>query len=414
MDEELMKRLETLGVRRGLPADKPARPPSSSFWRVEKVIPGGRFWPDHSRSTFILEHIYPPDYQHGKKSLRISPRDRVYPGFFDGNPEINHEHLLFLDVETSSLSPGSGTLIFLVGLGYWGLEGYHSHQVFLNDPTEELSFLAYLDDWINRFPVLVTFNGRAFDLPVLNHRFLINGIRSKILEKPHVDVLHLARRLWRKRFPSRRLGFLENEVLGFVRDQNEIPSWMVPEIYQNYLVLGESNLLHGVFYHNEMDIVSLAGLFLYIESLFERPEWDRLLADEAYSLIREMEHQGHELLICFLQELTNNPRYWATNDPETAPLWLLVGRIYKRHGRIFEALQCWEKAANLNSLEACLELSRYHEHLEHNYRDALVWIDRAIAILDTSASLKEKRQFSALSRRRLKLLTQLARRSHAT
>lgn len=413
MDNELIKRLETLGVHRGLSTESPRGHASPSSKRsIQEVLPEGRFWPDHSRSIFILDCVYPSNFQHGNRPLGMPPGERVYPGLLDGGLETDHEGLLFLDVETSSLSPGSGNLVFLVGLGHWTPEGYHSHQVFLNDPTEEISFLAYLDDWTNRFPVLVTFNGQAFDLPVLHHRFLINGIRSEILKKPHVDILRFARRLWHKRYPSRRLAFLENKVLGFIRGQDEIPSWMVPEIYQNYLFQGKNDLLPGIFYHNEMDIVSLAGLFVFIESLFQEPDWDLLSADEAYMLIREMERHGHEQLIRFLHELIQTPQY--SNDSKAASLWLLIGRIYKRHRWISEALQCWERAAGLNSLEACLELSQYYEREQHDYGMALVWLDRAIAILDTSPSPKEKQRFGALSRRRLRLLTQFARRSHAT
>jgi uncharacterized protein YprB with RNaseH-like and TPR domain len=420
MDEELLKRFEALGIHRGFPLKGNAENHTCRITQsIETAFPTGKFLEEYLHSVFTLDHVYRSGYLHGKTSLETNPEAPIYAGFVNSESSISHTQLLFLDVETSSLSPGSGTLVFLVGLGYWTSAGYHTHQVFLNEPGDELSFLAYLDDWLSRYPVLVTFNGQAFDLPILNQRFLVNGIRSEILKRPHIDVLTLARRLWRKRYPSRRLAFLEQEVLGFTRSEVEIPSWMVPEIYVQYLRQGEIQYLPGVFYHNEMDILSLAGLFLYIENLLNNPRtWNGLSAGEIYGLLIEMERQNGNIenLIAFLNAMLENFEGQQSDTPESVHLWLTAGRIFKRNEMYSQALACWEKAAQMDSIDACLELSRYCERNQHDLVNALAWVDRAIKILDAQPGPFHKGHFTMLSQRRLRLLTLMGKRrqSNAT
>ena len=420
MDEELLRRFEALGIHRGFPLKGNTENHTSRMMQgIETAFPTGKFLEERPHSVFLLEHVYSSGYLHGKISLEINPRTPIYAGFINNEHIVSHTQLLFLDVETSSLSPGSGTLVFLVGLGYWTSEGYHTHQVFLNEPGDELSFLAYLDDLLGRYPVLVTFNGLAFDLPILNQRFLVNGIRSEILKKHHLDVLTLARRLWRKRYPSRRLAFLEQEVLGFTRSEKEIPSWMIPEIYVHYLMRGETQYLPGVFYHNEMDILSLAGLFLYIENLLHNPRsWNNLSAGEIYGLITEMERQNRdtENLIAFLNVMLKDLKDQGSEPSESAHLFLTAGRIFKRYGMFSQALYCWEKAAQGESIDACLELSRHYERNQRDLVSALAWVDRAIKILDAHPGPSHKGRFTMLSQRRLRLLTLMGkgRQSNAT
>ncbi|MCX8024079.1 MAG: ribonuclease H-like domain-containing protein [Thermanaerothrix sp.] len=420
MDEELLRRFEALGIHRGFPLKGNTENHTPCITQnIETAFPTGKYLAECLRSVFTLDHVYRTGYLHGKILLETNPEAPIYAGFINSASNVSHNQLLFLDVETSSLNPGSGTLVFLVGLGYWTSEGYHTHQVFLNEPGDELSFLAYLDDWLSRYPVLVTFNGQAFDLPILNQRFLVNGIRSNILKRPHLDVLTLARRLWRKRYPSRRLAFLEQVVLGFTRSEVEIPSWMVPEIYLNYLRKGEIQYLPGVFYHNEMDILSLAGLFLYIENLLHHPlNWNSLSAGEIYGLITEMERQNRdkENLIAFLITMLKDFEDQRSETSESAQLWLTAGQIFKRYGMYSQALACWEKAAQMDSIDACLELSRHCERNQHDLVNALAWVDRAIKILDAHPSPAHKGRFTTLSQRRLRLLTLIGkgRQSNAT
>src|SRR5690606_29266065 len=131
------------------------------------------------------------------------------------------------DTETTGLMGGTGTYAFLVGIGFRSDEGFRLVQFFMRDPSLERALLAALQQWLNTFDVVVTFNGKTFDLPLLNNRYTMNGLPSPLSRFEHVDVLHLARKLWRDRLPSRALGDLEKEIVRFFRTGEDIPGWVI-------------------------------------------------------------------------------------------------------------------------------------------------------------------------------------------
>ena len=106
--------------------------------------------------------------------------------------------ILYLDTETTGFA-GAGTVAFLVGLGWWGEDGFEVHQYLMRDYPEERYVLEKTAEACERFDVLCTFNGRSFDVPLLRDRFLLNRIPAACLDKPHIDLLHIARRIWRLR-----------------------------------------------------------------------------------------------------------------------------------------------------------------------------------------------------------------------
>ena len=141
----------------------------------------------------------------------------------------------------------------------------------MRDPGQEAALLAALDQWLAEFDVIVTFNGKSFDVPLLNSRFLMNGITTPFERYEHVDVLQIARKLWRDRLPSRALGELEKEIIHFYRTGDDIPGWMIPQVYFDYLRSGDARPLAGVFYHNVIDILTLAALFGHIGAMLNDP-----------------------------------------------------------------------------------------------------------------------------------------------
>jgi uncharacterized protein YprB with RNaseH-like and TPR domain len=186
------------------------------------------------------------------------------------------EKWLFLDTETTGLAGGTGTYAFLVGLAWWDAGGLQVEQLFLRDLHEEYSLLHELAARIAQRPVLVTFNGKTFDWPLLESRFtMTRSIRVPQLAG-HLDLLHPARALWKLRLGSVRLVELERHVLDATRlgwrREDDIASALIPQFYFDYLRGGSGQPLVAVVKHNQMDLRGLAALFGKINSLLEARE----------------------------------------------------------------------------------------------------------------------------------------------
>jgi hypothetical protein len=180
---------------------------------------------------------------------------------------LDFRQALYLDTETTGLGGGAGVVAFLVGLGWFEAGGgLVVEQLLLRQPSEEVPLLEHLEQLISRASVLVTYNGKAFDLPVLGTRRVMNRL-PPLPERPHLDLLHVGRRLHRERLGACRLVTLESEVLGFVRGE-DIEGADVPGRYSHYLRTGDEEALRAVVEHNGWDVVSMAALVgLYGEPL---------------------------------------------------------------------------------------------------------------------------------------------------
>jgi uncharacterized protein YprB with RNaseH-like and TPR domain len=188
---------------------------------------------------------------------------------------IHPERWLFLDTETTGLAGGTGTYPFLVGIAWWDAGGLQVEQFFMRDLDEEHSLLLELSERMTERPVLVTFNGKSFDWPLLETRYRMTRKISCSTPSVHLDLLHPARRIWRLRLGSVRLKELERQVL---RDgdralewsrEDDINSSLIPQMYFDYLRGGPAEPLVGIFRHNQMDLRGLAALAGKILALFD-------------------------------------------------------------------------------------------------------------------------------------------------
>ncbi|MGH9680134.1 MAG: ribonuclease H-like domain-containing protein, partial [Candidatus Acidiferrales bacterium] len=179
---------------------------------------------------------------------------------------IDPEQWLFLDTETTGLAGGTGTYAFLVGLAWWDAGGLEVEQLFMRDLNEEHSLLVELSERMAERPVLVTFNGKSFDWPLLETRYRMTRSIRPPAPKAHLDLLHPARQLWRLRLGSVRLKDLERHVLsanGHALDwsrHDDIDSSLIPQIYFDFLHGGLADPLAGIIRHNQMDLRGLAAL----------------------------------------------------------------------------------------------------------------------------------------------------------
>src|SRR5271165_5189454 len=189
------------------------------------------------------------------------------------------EKWLFLDTETTGLAGGTGTYAFLVGLAWWDAGGLQVEQLFLRDFSEEHSLLQELAVRLAERSVLVTFNGKTFDWPLLESRFTMTRSIAPPKLAAHLDLLHPARAVWKLRLGSVRLVELERHVLdprrlGWHRE-DDVASALIPEYFFDYLRGGPSSPLVGVVRHNQMDLRGLAALFGKINELIASHHADR-------------------------------------------------------------------------------------------------------------------------------------------
>src|SRR5579859_4707537 len=205
---------------------------------------------------------------------------------------------LFLDTETTGLAGGTGTYPFLVGIAWWDAGGLQVEQFFMRDFSEEHSLLYELAARFAERPVLVTFNGKSFDWPLLENRFIMTRAIPTPRLAAHLDLLHPARALWKLRLGSVRLIELERGVLDAARlgwhREDDVASALIPQYYFDYLRGGSPMPLAGVVRHNQMDLRGLAALFGKINSLLASQEQEREGIDslDLFGLSRFLERRG--------------------------------------------------------------------------------------------------------------------------
>ena len=211
-----------------------------------------------------------------------------------GDPNLPHHaevnRLLFLDTETTGLSHGAGTVAFLVGVGEITGNELVVTQYLMRDYDEEPFVLRRVAEHLRRCQVLVTYNGRSFDMPLLASRFVMQRMRVDTDEIPHADLLHTARRVWKLRLKKCNLGYQEELIFHEPRE-DDLPGSEVPQRYFDYLKCKDFSLLEDILKHNAQDIASLARLLFVLASLHEHPLTAEHLQD-IYSLGRVYEKRG--------------------------------------------------------------------------------------------------------------------------
>lgn len=385
MNETLRKQLELLRRKiAGIEAREPRRPAAPGLPAElgrEVATPLGRHWE--------IERRWPAHHLHGSAdvgALADLPADLLAALSEEACGCAPHEWV-FLDTETTGVSGGSGMFAFLVGAGWITPRGFELRQFFLREPGEEPSMLSALAALLAQFRLVVTYNGKAFDLPLLETRYRLARQRPPFAHLVHVDLLHAARRLWRLALDSCRLVDLEARILGFER-QGDPGGAMVPRLYLEYLRTGNFRPLVPVLAHNAHDILSLACLTAIVPAAFRDP--GRLTnGAEMTALARWFHREGmHEealrLLEAALRRPMPEPLVWEA-------LWL-AAEIERKLGRMEAAVARWSELstiANPFQAQALEKLAIYYEHREKNPALALEMALAAEA-LAPSADLEKR------------------------
>lgn len=408
MAATLSAKLKSLGVQVGANNLPPPKPKNANT--VDQVLPG-RIHTTPLGETFVVEQTYPPDYRHGNIALPLNVSLQAIADWAN-DPRLAQgetRHLVFLDTETSGLVGGTGTFAFLIGLGRFTTDGFRLTQIFMRDPIEEPAALAAVTEFLQPLDALVTFNGKAFDAPLLRNRYILNQHAVPFADAAHLDLLPLARRLWRDRLESRALKSLEEHILGATRTEDEVPGWLIPQIYFDYLTSGDARQLKGVLYHNAMDVVAMAALLSHIAQMLDDPLHVAL---------------EHGIDIVAIGKLFEDLGRWddAANlyarglERELAEASFRetvqrLARLQRRRGDFSSAIALWQSATNTRQVYAFVELAKYYEHQTREYALAIEQTRAALAIVKGNDFPRDARkQWLGALEHRLKRLEEKKKR----
>jgi uncharacterized protein len=310
----------------------------------------------------------------------------------------NPEKWLFLDTETTGLAGGTGTYAFLVGLAWWDAGGLQVEQFLMHDFTEEYSLLQEVAARVAERPVLLTFNGKSFDWPLLENRFAMTRTLGAPKLAAHLDLLHPARALWKLRLGSVRLVELEQRVLDSRRlgwrREDDIESALIPQHYFDYLRGGPAEPLVGIVRHNQMDLRGLAALFGKINAMLsESPDIEEESESlDLFGLSRFLQRRGdagRAHTACAQALALGLPA-----DVRRKAQWELA-LMAKRRGEYERAAEIWEEMLedSQDEVHACEQLAIYYERRAKNVQRAIQYAKLGIAKLKRQhiASLRSSR-----------------------
>jgi uncharacterized protein len=309
-----------------------------------------------ARHLILVESLLPLDTRHGRVPLADSLQT-VWP------LAAAQGSIAGIDTETTGLSGGTGTAAFMIGIAQAEPEHVRVRQWLLTGFAGEAAMLAELAEVMAKVDLVVSYNGKTFDLPLLRDRRRLQ--RGPALpEPPHLDLLHPTRRLFRNVWPDCRLGTAEQRLLGLTRE-DDLPGSEAPRAWRDYLTGGPADDLVRVLRHNALDVLSLLVLGPALTRVLRDPlafAADPVAAAETWNRSGEGE-QGLSVLAGARDRLDTR------GELELA--WAL-----RRAGRWTEAAAIWERLARAGCVEAMERLAKYHEHVRRDWSQALVYASR--------------------------------------
>jgi len=342
-------------------ASPPTEPPTIGallpFQREERT----------SGPLFRRHQLLPPSHHVGRMPVDAAGSSRAeLLGLLALDPRISSvdpRRALYFDTETTGLGGGAGVLAFLVGIAWFDDQlRLHAEQFLLRSPAEEAPLLEAFAERLEACELLVSYNGKAFDLPLLNGRMVMNR-RPKLPDRAHLDLLHVARRLHKGRLGPCRLIGLEADVLGFQRGPDIAGIDIAPR-YAHFLRSGDESALEDVVEHNAWDVVSMAALVgLYGEPFDMLHEQDLLGLARTLKRARAFDEAERAASVAFARGV----------GPEARRAH---GEIAKARGDRAQALAHFEAfAAEVHDPVIRLELAKLYEHHVKAPLSALSWAD---------------------------------------
>ncbi len=325
------------------------------------------------------------DYYHGDKPADAYLKAGRSLGILARNPgieKLDPSGALFVDTETTGLSGGSGTIPFLIGVGWFTESAFIVEHLFCRTPDEEPAQLYLLTKHMKRAEYLVSFNGKSFDIPLINNRFIMNRIANPGYNLSHLDLLHLSRRVFGRRLTDRSLQNLERVVLNFKRE-GDIPGSEIPDVYKAYLSGEDKFTVAKVLEHNALDIVALAALGGELDNMYRNPDSVAFVQD-SLGLAREAFGAG---AVTNGTAHLNHAGVMGSMDEKTVALHM-AARYEAKKKSYKKAASIWLEIIKLDKYDASasLSLAKYYEHREKNLERALKYAKKTAEIEGESAS----------------------------
>lgn len=381
------------------PVGAPAKP-------LAEAVPGETIG-DPACGFHLVRRDFPLHHRHGSVCLGDLLGTRADHFAFSACDEelraFNPRTACFVDTETSGLAGGAGTVAFLVGVGYFTDDAFRLDQCFLRDYDDEEPMLAFLAERFAQCETLVSYNGKSFDQPLLRTRFVQQRLPFRLEAAAHLDLVHVARRVWKRRLRDCSLGNIEREVLGIER-VGDVPSHLIPQLWFNFLHTGDAAPLEGVFYHHQTDILSLVAVAAHLAECLETPEGAGFHhREDRLSIVRLHHRQKHHDQVIALG------RAFLEQDPasplraECLAMIAHAAQARKDWPAHAQALETWA-AEFPQSIDALTALAK---HLEHRARDH----PRATTLVQQALATPEAQHNPALAHTLQHRLNRLQRRT---
>jgi len=367
-------------------------------------ILGGEWRESRGRRFLVVERRYAAGYRHGRVTLADClppwPRLELLGSNVQASVQSSlSERLLFLDLETTGLAGGAGTYAFLVGCGWFESPSsaprcqvgcFRTRQFLLTDFAAERGLLEAVGELASNLACIVTYNGKTFDLPLLETRFSLQRMPMPFAEVAHVDMLHPARRMWREEEVECRLTYLEQALCGHERE-GDVPGFEIPSRYFHYVRSGDPRPLEAVFEHNRLDIVSLAMLTARAAQLLEEGPSAAATAREALGLGRLYERAGllEDALRSFTRAAEESVKGGARangNGAARVDALRAAAVLLRRLRRFDEAARVWRdllaapQCPPAYAREANEALAVHHEHRIRDLQTARAFAVRSLTL----------------------------------
>jgi len=417
------------GERRGASSDA-----SGTDHAIAEVLDGE--WHERSGQRFlVVDRMYVPGYRHGSMALAdgLPPSDGAWPRLSLLTSAPSHSrisaspHLLFIDLETTGIAGGAGTYAFLVGCGWFAGGTFRIRQFMLSNFTAERALLEAVGELAAESGTVVSYNGKSFDLPLIETRFALHRLPSPFGELPHIDMLHPARRMWRVADTSRhvqkdvpytdqkdvpytcRLSTLEQYLCGYVRE-GDVAGFEIPACYFRYVHAGDPRPLAAVLEHNRLDLLSLALVTARAAQLLEDGPAAASTAREALGMGRLYERGG--LMTEAKSSFARAIEFKDADEDLRAEALRAYALVARRLRHYDDAADAWRRVLGLTECprpierEASEALAVHHEHRRRDLASARDFTLRLLNV-DESTTRRQATEFR-LARLDRKLESQAA------
>ena len=359
-------------------------------YEIDRLVEGETVRND-AGEYFMARSAYPRDYVHGSHrlndALTVSPAAIAVVGNDAELAAIDLASAAFIDTETTGLAGGTGTYAFMIGAGkFTPADTFEVRQYFMRDLDEEEAMLTSLAEWLRDVSALVTYNGKSFDIPLLRTRFIMARLRADLDGLLHLDLLHAARRLWKRRLGDCSLNNIERNVLDVVR-KADVPGSLIPQLYIDYVRSRDARPLVPAFRHNCTDVLSMVTLTVAACNVMDSPHDQNAHPDDRVSIARLYFRRGEMARALEVAlELLDDPHLDTAARRETL---YLTGFAMKRLSEWDDSSSVWQQLIDEFPHETLprTELAKYYEHRVRKLDRAATVCEEALSFVQTTAGV---------------------------